>query len=398
MTGNTPTSADVVIIGGAAMGSATGYFLTQLGRFAAGRIVIVERDTSFAECSTARSAGGLRQQFSVPENIALSQGTLSVIRDLKSRFGADADVGFKERGYLLLADEAGTDILRQNYEVQKACGADTVLLDAAELATQFTFLNTDGIALGAFGRTGEGWLDPVSLMTLFRKAALAAGAVLVKDSVSAIDRDGDRVTGVTLASGHKIACGAVVNAAGHAGGGIARMAGLELPVEPRKRYIYVMDCKDAPAALHDGPYVLDPSGAWYRPEGRQFITGISPTEATEPPVGDLDAIDHEQFQDLVWPAMANRVPAFESVKVSSAWAGYYDYNTLDQNAIIGPHPEIKNFYFINGFSGHGLQQSGGAGRALAELIVHGRYRTIDLTRFGYERIQRREPLLELNII
>lgn len=397
MTSGTAASADVVIVGGGAMGSATAYYLSMLGKFAPGRIVIVERDTSYAECSTARSAGGIRSQFSTPENIALSKVTLDVIRNLKQVFGSDADVGFKEQGYLVLASTDGVDVLRANHAVQQANGGDIELLDVDALARRFPWLNVDGLALGAFGRSGEGWLDPAIMMSLFRKAAQARGVCVLHDAVVGIEHDASRVSAVRLASGRRIVCGALVNAAGHAAGKVATLAGIALPVEPRKRYVYVMDCRDATAALRGAPLTTDASGVWFRPEGRQFITGISPDEADEPPIGDLDAIDYGPYEDVVWPGVAHRVPAFEAVKMTGAWAGYYDYNTLDQNAIIGPHPELANFYFINGFSGHGFQQSGGAGQAIAELIVHGGYRAIDLMRFGYGRIRRKEPLFELNI-
>jgi sarcosine oxidase len=397
MSNASELTADVVIIGGGAMGSATAYYLTQMGQFATGRVIIVERDTSYAECSTARSAGGIRAQFSTPENIALSKVTLDVVRNLKQVFGPDADVGFKEQGYLVLASSDGADTLRNNHVVQSANGGDIELLDPAGLKRKFPWLNVEGLALGAFGRSGEGWMDPSILMTLFRKAAQSQGATVIKDAVVGIDQSGSKVTGIRLASGQRIACGSLVCAAGHASGKVAKLAGIDLPVEPRKRYVYVMDCRDATPELHGAPLTTDASGVWFRPEGRQFITGISPDDADEPPIGDLDAIDYEPYENVVWPGVAFRAPAFEAVKMTGAWAGYYDYNTLDQNAIIGPHPEIGNIYFTTGFSGHGFQQSGGAGQAIAELIVHGGFRAIDLTRFGYERILRNEPIFELNI-
>lgn len=391
-------TADVVIVGGAVIGSAVAYYLATLGDFEPGRIVMVERNMTFAESSTARSAGGIRQQFSTPENIALSQVLLATLRNLKETFGANADVGFKEQGYLILASESGVPILRGNNAIQQEAGTDIRLLDPDQMAQRFPWLNLDGLALGSFGATGEGWLDPVILMTLFRDAAKARGVKIIKDSVVAIERHGGEIAAVQLASGDRIACAALVNAAGPAAGAVAGLVGIPLPVEPRKRFVYVIDCKEATLALHAAPLTVDPSGVWFRPEGRQFITGVSPEEYAEPAVGDLDQIDHSVFEEIVWPQIATRVPAFEAIKVTGAWAGHYDYNTLDQNAIIGPHPEITNFYFANGFSGHGLQQSAGAGRAIAELIVHGGFRTIDLTRLGYDRIRRGEPLLELNII
>jgi FAD-dependent oxidoreductase domain-containing protein 1 len=398
MTPSSPASADVVIVGGGVMGSATAYYLATMGRFPPGRIVLVERDMTFAACSTARSAGGIRQQFSTPENIAMSQATLALLRTLKQTFGADADVGFREQGYLILASDSGAEILRGNAAVQRAAGADIILLDPDALATRFPWLVRDGVVLGSFGQSGEGWMDPVSLMTLFRNAARASGATIVNDTVIGVGRLPGRISGVVLAGGGRIACGALVNAAGPAAGAVAAMAGIALPVEPRKRYVYVLDCRDATDAMRKGPLTVDPSGVWFRPEGRFFIAGLSPEEPDEPTPGDLDAIDHDFFETAVWPGLAARAPVFEAIKVTSAWAGHYDYNTLDQNAVIGPHPELVNLYFANGFSGHGLQQSAAAGRAIAELIVHGGYRSIDLTRFGYGRIVRGEPLVELNVI
>ena len=397
-TGVPYKTADIVIAGGGAVGSAVAYYLTRLGPLDGRRIMIVERDPSYVQSSTARSAGGLRQQFSTPENIAMSQVTLALIRNLKGTFGPAADVSFREQGYLILASEEGRGILASSVAQQQTQGANTALLDADGLATRFPWLNTAGVAAGGFGQSGEGWLDAVSLMTLFRDAARAAGVELIHDQVTAIDVAGRTVADVRLAAGGPIACGALVNAAGPSAGAFAALAGIRLPVEPRKRFVYVIDCRNAPPALHQAPLTVDPSGVWFRPEGRFFLTGMSPVQHQEPAPENLDQIDHAFFGDEVWPRLAARIPAFQAIKVINAWAGYYDYNTLDQNAVIGPHPEISNFYFANGFSGHGLQQAAAAGRALAELIVDGHYRTIDLTRFGYERIARGEPLIERNVI
>jgi len=387
--------ADVVIVGGAVIGSAVAFYLSRLGF--AGRIVVVEQDPGYGQSSTARSAGGLRQQFSTPENIRLSQATLTLLRNLEAVFGAEADVGFREQGYLILASPEGDAILARNVRLQQAHGANIERLEAGSLGTSFPWLATDGVAAGAFGARGEGWLDPVALTTLFRNSAERAAVTYVKDRVVGLDV-GRGVEAVRLACGHRITCGAVVNAAGAWAGGVAALAGVALPVEPRKRFVYVLDCREAGDELRGAPLTVDPSGVWFRPEGRFFICGKSPDEASEPVPGDLDSIDHDFFEAEVWPVLAARVPAFAAVKVINAWAGHYDYNTLDQNGIIGPHPELTNFYFANGFSGHGLQQSAGVGRAIAELIVHGHYRSIDLARFGYDRIRRGAPLAELNVI
>ena len=391
-------SKDIVIVGGSVIGCATAYCLTQLGALDGRRIVVVEKDPSFATCSTARSAGGVRQQFSTPENILMSQVMIDLLRSLKDRFGPDADVGFREQGYLILASRDGVDVLRSNVQTQRAHGADVHLLDPEALSERFPWLSTEGVACGSFGASGEGWIDPVSLTTLFRTAARAAGVEYLADTVTGFEVIGQSVAAVTLASGSRLSAGAVVNAAGPSAGAIAALAGIRLPVEPRKRYVYVIDCRAAPEALRQAPLTIDSSGVWFRPEGQLFITGVSPDEAHEPPAVDLDEIDYSLFEEEVWPRLAARVPVFESIKVVNAWAGFYDYNTLDQNAIIGPHPEIRNFYFANGFSGHGLQQSAAAGRAVAELIVLGEFQTLDLSRFGYERIAEGRPLRELNVI
>ena len=390
-------TADVVIVGGGIVGSAIAYFLSADAAFQGRSIVIVERDPSYAEASTSRSAGGLRQQFSTPENIALSQFTLALFRRLETEFGAGADVGFREQGYLIMASAEARSVLAENVALQQSMHADIELLEASELARRFAWLAPDGVAAAGFGRSGEGWFDPPSLASLFRNAAKARGVAVIHDRVTGIDVRG-RADAVRLASGARLACGALVDAAGPWAGELAALAGVPLPVEPRKRYVYVIDCREASDALRRAPLTVDPSGVWFRPEGRFFLCGKSPEASAEPPATDLEAIDHAFFESDVWPRLAARVPAFASVKVVNAWAGYYDYNTLDQNAVIGAHPAIANLYFANGFSGHGAQQAAGAGRAIAELIVHGAFQTIDLTRLGYARIAEGRPLPERNVI
>lgn len=386
---------DIIIVGGGVVGSATAHYLKKHGF--AGSIAIIEKDTTYQRSCTALSAGGLRQQFSTPENIALSTFGLRVIRNLKAEFGPDADVGFKELGYLILASPKGLSILEENRRTQLAHGADNLLLKGDDLGARFPWLAIDGLGGGCFGQSGEGWLDPYLLMALFRKSAVAKGAEVIVGEVAAIARAGARITGIGLASGESFGCGALVNAAGAGAGALAAMAGISLPVGPRKRYVYVLDCQAAPESLHKAPLTVQPSGVWFRPEGRNFICGLSPEEHEEPAVMDWE-VDYAFFDERIWPGLAEHIPAFEAIKVINAWVGHYDYNALDQNAVIGAHPETGNFYFANGYSGHGLQQGPASGNAIAELIIHGAYRSIDLRRFGYERIIRNEPLFEKNVI
>ena len=386
---------DVVIVGGGVVGSASAHYLRKNGF--TGSIALVEKDTSWALGCTARSVGGLRQQFSTPENIKLSKFGVTLVKNLKQEFGPDADIGFKEQGYLICATPEGLPILEENHAVQIANGADNVLLRGDELAARFPWLVTEGIAAGCFGLSGEGWVDPYMFAALFRKAAIARGVELIQGEVTGVTREGDRITGVTLSSGEALACGTLVNAAGTGAGRLAELAGIDLPVGPRKRYVYVLDCPAATEALHKAPLTVIPGGAYFRPEGRNFLAGLSPEELQEPDNLDWE-VDHAWFEENIWPALAERVPLFEAIKVISAWVGHYDYNALDQNAVIGPHPEVTNFLFANGFSGHGLQQGPAAGNAIAELVIDGRYKTIDLARFGFDRIRNNQPLFEKNVI
>jgi glycine/D-amino acid oxidase-like deaminating enzyme len=386
-------SYDVVIVGGAAVGSAVAYFLTHDLGFT-GSVAVVERDPTYAQCATTLSAASIRQQFSTPENIRMSQFGVAFFRDLKARFGADADIAFHECGYLLMAGESGAATLRANHRAQTAEHADIALLDPAAMAAKLAWLNTSDLALGAFGLTGEGWFDAHSLLTLLRTAARAKGGCYIHGEVTGMSRDGNRITGVTLANGERITCGTLVNAAGPQAGDVAALAGIPLPVEPRKRSVFVVACR---TPLSGMPLMVDPTGVWVRPEGAMYICGVSPPEDADPRATDFE-VDYALFDDVVWPALAHRVPAMEALKLQRAWAGHYDYNTLDQNAVIGRHPDISNFIFANGFSGHGLQQAPATGRAVAELIVHGKFISLDLSIFGYERVAQGHPVRELNVI
>jgi len=389
------SSFDVAIVGGAAIGSAVAYFLKSAEGFA-GSVAMIERDASFATAATTLSAASIRQQFSTPENIRLSRFGLDFLRGMPARFGPDADPALREGGYLILAPPDGRAILEENHRVQKAEGAPIALLEPEALAARFPWLSTEGVAAGSLGLSGEGWFDAHTLLRAVRAAARAAGARLVNGEVVAIETEGHRVTALQFADGSRIACGALVNAAGPSAGKVAALAGRPLPVEPRKRSVFVLDAPDAPG---DMPLLADPSGFWVRPEGAGFIAGYSPPESEDTPADPDDfSADHALFEEILWPALAHRVPVFERLKVTGAWAGHYDYNALDQNAVIGPDPELSNFFYANGFSGHGLQHAPGVGRALAELIACGRYRSLDLSVFGYDRIKAKRPLFEKNVI
>ncbi|HLB78904.1 MAG TPA: FAD-binding oxidoreductase, partial [Dongiaceae bacterium] len=263
-----------------------------------------------------------------------------------------------------------------------------------ELAARFPWLTVGDLAGGSLGLADEGWIDPYALLQAFRHKARSLGVAYLADEAVGLRRHGNRVAAVALARTGAVGCGAVVNAAGARAADVAAFAGLVLPVRPRKRFVYVFDCR---TPVLGAPLVIDPSGVYFRPEGAAYIGGVSPPAEDDPDCLDLE-LDDRLFNEVVWPALAYRVPAFAAIKLLRAWAGHYDYNTLDQNAILGPHPEVGNFYFANGFSGHGLQQSPAVGRGIAELIAYGAYRTLDLGRFSYDRVLTGAAVRELNIV
>nr|CAD31388.1 PUTATIVE OXIDOREDUCTASE PROTEIN [Mesorhizobium japonicum R7A] len=385
---------DIVIIGGAIVGSSIAYYLRDEGF--SGSIALIERDPQFAHAATTLSCASIRQQFSIPQNIRLSQFTMKLFRRLKEEFGADADIGFREGGFLILASENGLPILYANHEAQVAEGADILLEDADQLTRRFPWLSTEGISAGSYGRSGEGWFDAHAMLTLFRKALRGKNVDFMTASVIGIERQGHRVTSVRLDNAETIEAGTVLNSAGPNAGKVAALAGLALPVEPRKRNVFVFEAREKYA---DMPLLVDPSGIYVRPEGSVYLTGGAEPEEGDGPADPQDfEVDWPLFEEVIWPVLATRIPAFEAIKPTRAWAGHYDYNTLDQNAVIGPHPQVKNFLFANGFSGHGLQQAPAVGKALAELLVHGGYRTVDCSAFGYIRVAEGRAFRELNVI
>jgi FAD-dependent oxidoreductase domain-containing protein 1 len=389
--------ADVVIVGGGAVGSSAAYFLGAEAGFR-GRVVVVERDPTYARASTPLSVGGIRQQFSIRENVEIglfARDFIGRAGELLAVDGEAPDLGFVEGGYLFLATPEGRAVLAENHAVQTAAGAAIAWLEPDALAARFPWLNPDGLAAGTLGERGEGWIDPNTLLQAFKRKARSLGAEYRADEVVAIEHEAGRVQAVRLASGDRIACGTVVIAAGAGSGAVAALAGVALPVGPRIRTVYQIDCREP---LHPRlPLTIDPTGVYVRPEGAGYVCGVSPPEDQDPESWEIE-VDWRWFEETVWPALAHRIPAFEAVKLTGAWAGPYDYNALDQNAVIGRHPEIGNLLFATGFSGHGLQQSPAAGRAVMELIAHGGFRSIDLFRFGIERILANRPLKERNVV
>ncbi len=387
----------MVIVGGAIVGASVATFLASRADFD-GRIVVVERDPTFRTSSTTLSAASIRLQFSTPLNIEISRFGLEVMKHPERFLAVDGetpDVEFVENGYLFLATEAGLATLEHNHAVQRSLDVPVALMSPAELVARFRWLNVDDLAGGSLGLSDEGWFDAHAVLQGFRRKGRSLGVVEVVGEVTGLERDADRIRGVRLADGSTIEADWVVNAAGPRAAEVAAMAGVELPVRPRKRLVYHVD---APVSLGKAPLTVDPSGVYFRPEGPAYIAGYSPREGeADPDTMDL-AADRGPFESLVWPALAHRVPAFDRLRLLDAWAGHYEVNVLDHNAIVGPHPQVRNLLLANGFSGHGLQQAPAVGRGLSEWIATGRYETLDLAPLGYERIERGELVRELNVI
>lgn len=388
--------ADVVIVGGAAVGSAAAFFLKSQPDFQ-GRVLVLEQDPTYAQSATALSAASIRHQFSTPENIWLSQFGSQFIRHIGDYLavGDDVpDVGFHERGYLFLATSAGLGVLHANHYIQIAQQVDVALLTPEDIRLRYPWMQVDDLAAGSLGLSGEGWLDAYGLMQGLRRKAISLGAEYRSTRALRLHREGGRVLSVSTSDGTEVACGAVINAAGTGARALAQTAGIDLPVEPHKRSVFYFTSS---AQLPDCPMVIDPTGAYFRPEGEGFIAGIAPPDDQDPACTDFD-VQHELFEEVLWPILAARVPGFEALRLQRSWAGHYDMHVLDHNVILGAHPDVDNLLFANGFSGHGMQQAPAVGRALSELVTYGEYRTLQLQAFGWQRVLEQKPLREINVV
>ncbi|MFC0401518.1 NAD(P)/FAD-dependent oxidoreductase [Paraburkholderia rhizosphaerae] len=389
-------SGKVVIVGGGVIGSSVAYFLRASDPTV--DVTVIERDPSYACSSSALSAASIRQQFSTPLSVQMSLFGIEFLRAIGERLaidGAKPSIDLHEGGYLFLATPAGVATLRDNHALQTRLGADIRWLEPDALAERFAWLNTDDLAAGALGESGEGWFDGYGLVQALRKKAQALGARYIAEDVTALIRDGRRVTRVITASGTAYPCDVMVNAAGAWSRRVAAMLDIELPVYARRRSIFNVS---SPARLERCPLLIDPTGVYFRPEGQTYICGTSPAADNDPDDLPLDQVDHALFDDVIWPTLAHRVPQFEALRVLHAWSGYYEYNVFDQNAIIGLHPDIENCMFANGFSGHGLQQGPATGRGVSELVLHGRYTTLDLSMLGFDRVLENRPFVEKNVV
>jgi sarcosine oxidase subunit beta len=372
-------SADVVIVGGGCMGASVAYHLARRG---VTDVVLLEREKLLASGSTGRNAGGVRHQFSNAANIRLSIESIALLERFKDEIGYEID--FHQDGYLfLLSTAASVETFRQNVALQRSFGIDVEWLSADEAARLAPGLSTDGV-LGATFCRRDGIADPNGVTMGFAKAAQAMGTTIERDTeVTGITVDRGHVSGVDTTRG-AIAAPIVVNAAGPHARAIGRMAGIDVPVDPYRRHIFIAQPASplrAAALPASKIMVIDFETTFYfHREGAGLLFGMS--DPGEP--STFDTTVRWDFLAQATDIAVMRVPALADASISHAWAGLYEM-TPDANPIIGPARDVPGFFLINGFSGHGFQHSPAGGRILADLIV-GENPAMDLAPFALERL------------
>ena len=385
-------SHDVAIIGGGGTGCAAACFL----RFAGvPRVCVIEPDPTYAKASTPVATGGCRRLFALPENIQMSQFSIGFFKEWERHMAVDGyapDLQWKEWGYLFVVGARHEKVLESNFRTQSSLGVKVELMGRAELARRYPFMRSDDLALGALSPE-DGWLDPNSVLQGFRKKAQALGVEFIRDRVVDLYARGRRIVELELASGARLKADHVVDAAGCWAASIAKLAGVDVPVNPMRRFEhYVELARELPRM----PLIKDPDRLIIRPEGKGYSVGLVKSDE---PRGFNFEVDPEWFQEVVWPACAARVPEFEALKLKREWAGLYDECELDGNMILGTAANGPgNFHLACGFSGHGLMHLPAVGRALAELIVKGRFESLDLSRMGYQRVLDDAPYRETGIL
>lgn len=384
---------DVAIVGGGATGCAAAYFLRAAG---VGRVCVIEPDPTYAKAATPVATGGCRRLFALPENIRMSQFSIAFFKDFAKHVAVDGyapDVQWQERGYLFVGGPEHERVLEDNLRVQERLGVKVERMERAAIAARYPWMRTDDLALGVLSPE-DGWLDPNSVLQGLRKKAQSMGVEFVRDRVVDLYTRANRVVEMELAGGTRIGAEHVINAAGCWAASIAKLAGIDVPVNPMRRFEHFVEI--ASPLPPDAPLIKDPDRLIIRPEGTGYSVGL--VRSDEPRGFNLE-VDPDWFQEVVWPACAARVPAFEALKLRREWAGLYDENELDGNMILGAVPgRLENFHLACGFSGHGLMHAPAVGRALAELVVGGRFETIDLSRMGYQRVIDQAPYRETGIL
>lgn len=381
---------DVIFVGAGVMGCAIATYLLQRDNQL--KIALIEKDLSYRYASTTLSDGNMRVQFNVKENIQMSQYALEVLGTFAEEMAVDdekPDVAFRRQGNLFLTDEAGIPQFKAGLALQQSLGCDVRWLTPSEAKAVYPLLDDSLFAGAAYGRD-DGTMSPQAVLEAYKKKAVSLGAELIEAEVTAVLHDKGQVNGVRLNSGDVLQAGAVVNSAGAWCAAIAQTCGVEIPVEPVMRQVYILETAVRPPNIL--PLLLLPSGTYLIHEGEGLF--LCARSFVDDPVTTTDfSWQANRFEDRLWLELAEFLPAFDALRVRDGWAGLYAVNTFDGNAILGEWPELKGFYLVNGFSGHGFQQCHAVGRYLAECIL-GLPPTLDLSIFSPRRILENQPVFE----
>jgi len=382
-------TADVVIIGGGIVGSSIAYHLAESG---CANVLVIEREEKQGLGSTSKSLGGVRAQFATPINIQMSIYSIGVFSRFEEITGQTAD--YRAHGYLFCATtEAHLNYLRENQDKQKAFGLKNAeMVSREDIVKHVPQMIADDIIGGAYCPT-DGFVDPYGVMTGFAKRAKDLGVrVWLNTAVTGLNVENGAVTGVRTTQG-EVSTRNVVNAAGPWAAGVARMAGVELPVTPlRRQIVKTQRCDFLPAKF---PMVIDMStGYHFRREGEAILMAWPDDEET---YGFNTTFTHDFLEKILTRAV-DRVPQFADLPVNpkQCWAGMYEVSP-DHHAIIGPAPGVKGLFFANGFSGHGVMHSPASGRITADLIL-GRQGFVDPTPLGIERFAEGRLLEETAVL
>ena len=385
--------ADIVIVGGGIIGSSIACHLVTAGN--AGDVVVIERDPSYEHAATPRSNGGIRRLFSNRQNIEMASYGLTFYCDFAKSMavaGEEAPIDFRRQGYLFISDRGGHDQMPRNFDTQLSMGVEAERLNAAEVKDRFPSLEVGDIELAVLS-SQDAWIDPHAALLGFRRKARALGVTYLEAEVESLVREGSKIVAASCVGGQRVHGDIFVNACGAWCAPLAASVGIEIPVEPMSRESYYFRCE---ATLEELPFLKTESDLAIRPEGAGYVGGV-PNWA-EAPGWNFD-VSAEYFDEVVWPMLAQRVPAMEKLRLEGSWRGHYARSALDYSPFLGPvGDELPNLILANGFSGHGIMHAPATGRGMSEIILHGEYRSIDLSCFSYQRFRENRPFKEQGIV